>query len=296
LKFRSNANAYLAENRLSAMSVSFLILSAFISAMFNVAPTFNFADEQQILNLQRQSYEIEQDRQFWESGNPLVVPFCQRLHTAECGPLRCSSRCCSGKYSFRELEEFEARLLSPGQPNETKERLRIDVNETDTRAGIQNYSQMFGIEGGNKNGATLREVFSIRSRGERGEQRGNSLFGDRGIISQTWKYLRLALNRSADLIQMLMAAVTQLFARNRQLEAQRAELIQEFNTRLFNQSQEFRAQLNAKEMEKVQAEAHAFQAHEYAKRAGLIVRSMSGEKPSKLMQRMKYALKSGMLM
>jgi len=122
------------------------------------------------------------------------------------------------------------------------------------------------------------------------------MFGYCAIISQTRKDLILALNRSADLIQMLLAAVTQLFARNRQLEAQRAELIQEFNTRLFNQSQEFRAQLNAKEMEKVQAEAHAFQAHEYAKRAGLIVRSMSGEKPSKLMQRMKYALKSGMLM
>ena len=236
------------------MSVSFLIISALISAMLNVAPTFNFTDEQQILTLQRHSNEIEQERQFWESGNPLVVPFRQRLHTAECRLLQCSLQCCSRKYSFSELEEFEARLLSPGQPNKTKERLHIDVKETDTRAGIQNYSEMLGIEGTSKNGATLCEVFSIRSRGERGEQRGNSLFGDRGIISQTWKYLRLALNRSADLIQILMPAVTQLFVRNRQLEAQ-----------LFNQSQEFRAQLNAKEMEKVQAQADAFQSREYAK-------------------------------
>ena len=70
---------------------------------------------------------------------------------------------------------------------------------------------MFGIEGAYKNAATLREVFSIRSQDE---QRGNSLFGDRGITSQTWKYLRLVLNKSADHIQMLMTAVTQLFVRN----------------------------------------------------------------------------------
>ena len=194
------------------MSVSFLILSALVSAMLNVAPTFNFTEEQQILGLQRYSNEIEQERQFLESGNPLVVPVRQRHHTTECGPLRCSSRCCMGKYSFRELEEFQARLLSPGQPEETKEKIRIEVSKADTRTGIQNYSHMFGIQGPDKNAATLREVFSIRSRDE---QRGNCLFGDSGIISHTWKYFRLVLNKSADLIQMLMTAVTQLFIRNR---------------------------------------------------------------------------------
>ena len=110
----------MAENRLSAMTVSFLILSVLISAMLNVAPTFNVVDEQQILGLQRHCNEIVQVRQFLESGNPLVVPLRQRHHTTECGPFQCASRCCSGKYSFRELEELQEGLLSPGQQNENK--------------------------------------------------------------------------------------------------------------------------------------------------------------------------------
>jgi len=153
------------------------------------------------------------------------------------------------------------QALPPGQPEETTVTMRITISETDTTTGIQNYSHMFGIDGYQKNAATLREVFSIRSRDE---QRGNYLFGDRGVISQTCKYFRLVLNKSADLIQMLMTAVKQLFVRNRQLEAQ-----------LFNQSQEFRAQLNAKEMENIQLQAEAFQAREYAKQADLIFRNMS---------------------
>ena len=56
----NNADACKAKNRLSAMSVSFLILSALISAMLNVAPTFNLTawDEQQILGLQRNCNKI----------------------------------------------------------------------------------------------------------------------------------------------------------------------------------------------------------------------------------------------
>ena len=169
-EIRNNADACLAENRLSAMSVSFLILSVLINAMLNVAPTFNVSDEQQILGLQRHCNEIEQEKQFLESGNPLVVPLRQRHHTTECGPFQCSSRCCSGKYSFRELEELQEGLLSPGQQNETKETIRIDVSDKETLTGIRNYSSMFGISGFQKNATTLRQVFSIRSRDE---QRGN---------------------------------------------------------------------------------------------------------------------------
>ena len=57
---------------------------------------------------------------------------------------------------------------SPGLPDEPKERIRIDLNEAETRTGIRNYSHVFGIVGAYKNAATLREVFSIGSRGERG--------------------------------------------------------------------------------------------------------------------------------
>ena len=143
---------------------------------------------------------------------------------------------------------------------------------------MQNFSHVFGHDKHSKNVDSLRGVFSTG-------QRGNDFFGDSGIISQTWKSLRLVLNKSADLIQRLMTAVRQLFVQNRELKSQ-----------LSKQNQEFRAQLNAKEMERVQAQADAFQAREFAKRADLIIRSMSDEKPSKLMQRMKYALKSVMLM
>ena len=80
-KFRSNANACLAENRLSAMSVSFLILSALISAMLNVAPTFNFTDEQQILGLQRHTGKtIFRTRRSTCCPTPSKAP-CTRMFT-----------------------------------------------------------------------------------------------------------------------------------------------------------------------------------------------------------------------
>ena len=107
-----------------------------------------------------------------ESGNPLVVPLRQRHHTHQCLPMRCSAQCCIVKYSFRELQDLEAGLLSTGQADEKKEKIRLDVSDAGTTTGIRNYSHMFGIEGAYKNAATLLEVFAIRSCFEHGPNRG----------------------------------------------------------------------------------------------------------------------------
>ena len=169
------------------------------------------------------------------------------------------------------MEDLETGLLLPtGQKAETKEKIRIVVSEPDTMTGIRKFSNLFGINGLSTNPEVLHGVFST---GSQGEWRGNYLFGDRGVITHTWKYLRLVLNKSADLIQKLMTAVRQLFIQNQELKKQ-----------LFVQNRDFMAQLHKSDFEKQQAEkaavraqADAYQACEYAKQADLLIRNLPDE-------------------
>ena len=163
-----------ADASLSAMAMSFLILIVLISSeMIMPLAAINFTNTEVIRDFERECTLIEQRQQFFESAAPLGDCTRPWSHGMQCQTNQCFCR--GGVHTFGQFAELERRLLSSDNGSEVKAQLRVDVSDLNTSKGMKFFNTLFGL----KPPDTMRAVFGIGN--SSGEQRGNLLFGGRGI-------------------------------------------------------------------------------------------------------------------
>ncbi len=151
-----------------------------------------------------------------------IVPSLSRIggHRHSCALLQggnCS--CNNGAYTFADYEDIEAQLLKPGNINGVNNIRRV---KPETACGLQNINDVFNTT--HTSDALDAAVFigTVAPGQTRGT--GHMLFGEGGVITKTFGYLRRVLTAAFDLIAQLREAIALLVQKMCAADARNADL------------------------------------------------------------------------